>query len=252
MENIMPLTAGKKRAIKKTEFRAKDIKDMLKIKGQRYSYILAQSGIQPEGREVVGRGSYHKFSLKNAVQFRIAHRLSGMGLPPAVMKFILDHINKVDEENGIGIYDPKVLDIEYRLNIWSDMPSQMPGPPPFYFSGKHPEHIVKKLKEEIKPYEDVHGDGTEPFEDIFNEGKLIYPPTPEEYFENELNRKIWDLEMKMTYLGEPIEGELREMLPGQFHQEVYELEPMDVEERETFMVLNLKEIRSRVFSYASR
>jgi hypothetical protein len=251
----MGFTAGTKPWWKKslkTEFRSRDIRNMLKIDENRYSYVLAKSGIQPEEREVVGRGSYHKFSLKNAVQFRIAHRLSAMGLPPAVMKFILDHITRVDEENDLCIYDPKVLDIEYRLNIWTDLPPDVPGPPPFYFSGNHPKHILKKFKEEIKPYEDVHGDGTEPWEDPFSEGKLIYPPTPEKYFENELKRKIWILEREMSYLGEPIINGPYEMQPGQWDYVVDELEPMDLEERETFMVLNLKSIRERVFKYASR
>jgi hypothetical protein len=246
----MGLTAGRgygAEGINKTSFRAKDIQEMLKVTRQRYSYISSQIGIVPEEREVIGRGSYHKFSLKNAVQFAFAHRLSTLGLAPAAVRFILDHINKVDERHGLGIYDPSV-ELDYRLNIYNEV-----NPPLLFFHGKHPKHILKKLKEEIEPYEDVHGDGKEPWEDPFQEGKLIDPPSPEEYVEYKLKLKMWDLDEKISYVGEPIFEGPYEMAPGQWDYHVHERELYTLyEDLEGYMVLNLGAIRSKVFGYASR
>lgn len=218
-------------------FEAKHIKGALGIDQRRLQYITDKMRIDPDIEPAGGTGRAHAYSLTNFLEIAIAHRLSSMGLNPAAVRFTLDHINKVDEKYRIGIYDPKVGYLNYRLNIMNEV-----TPPLLHFDGEGPEHIQKELRKRVTPFENVWGLDYE----LLGDEEI---PNPEEYERTMLQEKINSFNDKISYMGEP---EILEMNPGEYYGQQDSAEEDFYLFFEGYMTLNLEAIRSRVFQYASR
>lgn len=140
----MALTVSARKKITKTIFQAKDFMEMLRIKRQRYEYLATKIGISPEVEQVEGKGRAHRYSFRNALQFAFAHHMNLMGLTPGVVRWTLEHFDKVDRELNVGIYDPDV-ELHYTLEVVS-----RGGDRALYFWGPDPNHVEGKHIDEIE------------------------------------------------------------------------------------------------------
>ena len=125
------------------EFVSGDLQKLYTATKERITHLGRAVGlIEPEIERVEGTGRSHRYSFRNAMEFGVAHYLSGMGLVPAAVRAALTTLARweagedVDGLTVRGIDRGQLFDPEFKLqdgfslirveSRWPDKPTK-PG-----------------------------------------------------------------------------------------------------------------------------